>query len=693
MARMRDETGHDVQVAETYRSQSRQNALFAQGRATPGPVVTWTQNSKHTQGRAVDLVLDGGTAGPTRTRRCSASRRRRTAHARRARSRTSRAAGESSATSRPDRERDDVRRRDRRSRVSTSLVPRTCRLTRQARRRCRDRSPARSVAPAAAGRASEPPRAGRARRRRVAHPRSAVASRRSRRRRRAPADASTGSRQPRRRSRRRSGARDTSPATQPERVATVQRRRERSQERRERSRKRRRSRRRRRTGRVRRWQTHAAASSPFRASSQHERRDRRQRSARPKSSPTREDAPARPLSQITMSVDAGNGTTDRIQLDAARLVAQRDDRRGGPARRARDERAQRRVGSRAVARRHRRRVARVRATATSAATVRGRVARIGSSDSSSQLAVRARRRSGSSSKTGSGRRTSAANNSAISAEERNAVITSQRRPRPDHRHGADGAAQPASAPGGALGKDQFLKLLIAQLQNQDPMNPMQGDQMASQLAQFSSLEQLQQINTTLTGQQTSSGTLLGAVQSSAAINTIGHTVVAIGNQVQVGGANGRRAVTANVRRRRDESHASHLQLQRNGSRHRRSLGAVGGGKQTFNLGKLTEGLRAGHLHVLDRRDGQQRRARSRCRPTPPRAVDGSELGAERPRAHRRRNHDSVRQRRPESSTDRRAVLGQTPRSSPSLFTLQEYQCFARSHPRSPAFAISKLEWT
>jgi uncharacterized protein YcbK (DUF882 family) len=63
MARMRDETGHDVKVAETYRSQGRQDALFAQGRETPGPVVTWTRNSKHTQGRAVDLVLDGGKAG------------------------------------------------------------------------------------------------------------------------------------------------------------------------------------------------------------------------------------------------------------------------------------------------------------------------------------------------------------------------------------------------------------------------------------------------------------------------------------------------------------------------------------------------------------------------------------------------------------------------------------------------------
>src|ERR1043165_4735722 len=95
---------------------------------------------------------------------------------------------------------------------------------------------------------------------------------------------------------------------------------------------------------------------------------------------------------------------------------------------------------------------------------------------------------------------------------------------------ADAAALASTAaPGGAMGKDAFMKMLIAQLQNQDPMNPLQGDQMASQLAQFSSLEQLQQINANLAGQQTSSGTLLGAVQSSAAINTIGHTVVAIGD--------------------------------------------------------------------------------------------------------------------------------------------------------------------
>ena len=46
-------------------------------------------------------------------------------------------------------------------------------------------------------------------------------------------------------------------------------------------------------------------------------------------------------------------------------------------------------------------------------------------------------------------------------------------------------------------RDMFFKLLVAQIQNQDPLNPMDPTQFVSQLAQFSSMEQLLQIRQTL----------------------------------------------------------------------------------------------------------------------------------------------------------------------------------------------------
>ena len=74
---------------------------------------------------------------------------------------------------------------------------------------------------------------------------------------------------------------------------------------------------------------------------------------------------------------------------------------------------------------------------------------------------------------------------------------------------------------GVLGKDDFLQLLVTQLKNQDPLNPQDPTEFTAQLAQFSSLEQLFNVNERLE-QMNSSNTEL---QRISALSLLGREVV------------------------------------------------------------------------------------------------------------------------------------------------------------------------
>jgi flagellar basal-body rod modification protein FlgD len=82
----------------------------------------------------------------------------------------------------------------------------------------------------------------------------------------------------------------------------------------------------------------------------------------------------------------------------------------------------------------------------------------------------------------------------------------------------------ASSAGNRLGKQDFLKLLMAQMRNQDPMKPMDDTQTIAQMAQFSALEAMQQLSAVL--------------QKSTNTQTVAQAGALIGKYVQADFADG-----------------------------------------------------------------------------------------------------------------------------------------------------------
>ncbi|MBI5473466.1 MAG: flagellar hook capping protein [Ignavibacteriae bacterium] len=85
----------------------------------------------------------------------------------------------------------------------------------------------------------------------------------------------------------------------------------------------------------------------------------------------------------------------------------------------------------------------------------------------------------------------------------------------------------------ALGKDDFLKMLVQQLRFQDPLNPMKSDEFATQLAQFSSVEQLNNISNSLTDSINANYLLTQAINNGLSAGFVGKEVRVSGNTVSL----------------------------------------------------------------------------------------------------------------------------------------------------------------
>jgi flagellar basal-body rod modification protein FlgD len=87
---------------------------------------------------------------------------------------------------------------------------------------------------------------------------------------------------------------------------------------------------------------------------------------------------------------------------------------------------------------------------------------------------------------------------------------------------------------GADSADRFLKLLVAQMQNQDPLNPMDNAQITSQMAQISTVNEIQTLNTTVQGLN-AQFVQMQALQGAA---LVGHDVTVAGDGLAIEGGIG-----------------------------------------------------------------------------------------------------------------------------------------------------------
>jgi len=133
-------------------------------------------------------------------------------------------------------------------------------------------------------------------------------------------------------------------------------------------------------------------------------------------------------------------------------------------------------------------------------------------------------------------------------------------------------------------QNQFLTMLVTQLKNQDPTNPMDNSQLTTQLAQINTLSGIEKLNTTL-------GAISGQISTSQSLQSstlIGHGVMVNGGQILVGNGT---TTPFGVELASASTGASATIKDANGTViDTVDLGALSAGVHTFSWdGKLTDG--------------------------------------------------------------------------------------------------------
>jgi flagellar basal-body rod modification protein FlgD len=148
-----------------------------------------------------------------------------------------------------------------------------------------------------------------------------------------------------------------------------------------------------------------------------------------------------------------------------------------------------------------------------------------------------------------------------------------------------GAVKPAAQAPTDANRDMFTKLLVAQIQNQDPLNPQDPSTYVNQLSQLSQTEALQNLSQS----STANATMLQSLQTLAMGGQVGSNVTVTTDTVQLDGDKVSGSIQLN-----DASSATTLVLTGgDGQQHTISLGAHGSGAQDFTIDPAALGLPPG----------------------------------------------------------------------------------------------------